>query len=224
MRAAALALFLREWRATRRIGGGAAMGVIFFLILITIVPFAMGPEPKLLRHIGAAILWIAALLSTLIGLDRLFQADAEDGSLDLLHLSILPLELVVLVKCAAHWASTIVPLVIVAPLFGTLLLAMSANQVWVVTLTLLIGTPALTLLAAIGAGLTAGLRRGGLLIPVLILPFTIPVLIFGVAAANAADGGLMPLHVPLLALTALSLATLALAPLAAAWALRAGAG
>lgn len=223
MRAAALALFLREWRATRRIGGGAAMGVIFFLILITIVPFAIGPEPKLLRHIGAAILWIAALLSTLIGLDRLFQADAEDGSLDLLRLSNLPLELVVLVKCAAHWASTIVPLIIVAPLFG-LLLAMSVNQLWAVTLTLLIGTPALTLLAAIGAGLTAGLRRGGLLMPVLILPFTIPVLIFGVAAANAANGGLMPLHVPLLALTALTLATLALAPLAAAWALRAGSG
>ncbi len=221
MRAAALALFMREWRVTRRLGGGAAMAVIFFLILITIVPFAIGPDPKLLGRIGAAILWIAALLATLIGLDRLFQADAEDGSLDLLRLGVLPLELVVLVKCAAHWASTIVPLVIAAPLFG-LLLAMPAAQLWAVTLTLLIGTPALTLLGAIGAGLTAGLRRGGLLMPVLILPFTIPVLIFGVAAANAGDGGVMPLHVPLLVLTALTLATMALAPLAAAWALRAG--
>ncbi|MBV1708096.1 MAG: heme exporter protein CcmB [Hyphomicrobiales bacterium] len=223
MRSAALALFLREWRVTRRLGGGAAMAVIFFLILITIVPFAIGPDPRLLGRIGAAILWIAALLATLIGLDRLFQADAEDGSLDLLRLGNLPLELVVLVKCAAHWLATIVPLVIAAPLFG-LLLAMPAAQLWTVTLTLLIGTPALTLLGAIGAGLTAGLRRGGLLMPVLILPFTIPVLIFGVAAANAGQGaGFMPLHVPLLVLTALTLATLALAPLAAAWALRAGA-
>ncbi len=115
------ALFLREWRVARRIGGSGAMGVVFFLTLVAIVPFAVGPDPNLLARIGPAILWIAALLATLLCLDRLFQADAEDGSLDLFHLSETPLELAVLVKCAAHWAATGLPLVIAAPFLGLML-------------------------------------------------------------------------------------------------------
>ena len=212
-------LFLREMRLAGRIGGGGAMGVVFFLILVSIMPFAVGPDLALLARIGPAILWIAALLATLLGLDRLFQSDMEDGSMDLLAMGELPLELVVLVKCLAHWTATGLPLVLAAPVFG-LMLALEPPALAATTATLLAGTPALTLLAAIGAALTAGLRRGGLLMAILILPFTIPVLIFGVSAAG---GGAASFWTPFSVLAALSLATLAGAPFAAAAALRLGA-
>ena len=121
MSGAACALFLREWRIARRVGGGASVGAVFFLILVTIMPFALGPDMALLAKLGPAILWIAALLATLLGLDRLFQADADDGSLDVIANAALPLELVVLVKCAAHWALSALPLMVVTPLFGLML-------------------------------------------------------------------------------------------------------
>lgn len=213
------ALFLREIRLARRIGGGAAIGVVFFLIMVTIVPFAIGPDLNLLSRIGPAVLWIAALLATLLGQDRLFQADLEDGSLDLLRLADAPLELIVAVKCIAHWAATCLPLVIAAPFFG-LMLAMDATALAGTTATLLVGTPALTFLGAIGAALTASMRRGGLLSAILILPMAIPVLIFGVSAAGAASGGTIPFATPLLILASLTLAAMALAPFAAAAALR----
>ena len=219
MKAALLALFLRELRLARRIGGGAAMGVVFFLILVTIVPFAIGPDLNLLSRIGPSILWIAALLASLLGQDRLFQADAEDGSLDLLRLADAPLELIVAVKCIAHWIATCLPLVLAAPFFG-LMLAMDAPALAGTTATLLAGTPALTFLGAIGAALTASLRRGGLLSAILILPLAIPVLIFGVSASAAASGGTVPFLTPLLVLLAMTLAAMALAPFAAAAALR----
>jgi heme exporter protein B len=219
MREAAAALFLREWRIARRIGGGAAIGLVFFLILVTLVPFAIGPDLALLSRIGPAILWIAALLSTMLGVDRLFQSDEEDGSLDLLIHGALPLELVVLVKCAAHWAASALPLVIASPLFG-LMLALDGKALLLVTASLAAGTPALTLIGAIGAALTVSLRRGGLLLAVVALPLTIPVLIFGVSAASAASGGAAPFAPPFLALCALSLAALAGAPFAAAAALK----
>ena len=194
----ALSLFLREWRIARRIGGGASVGAVFFLILVTIMPFSLGPDMNLLAKLGPAILWIAALLATLLGLDRLFQGDSDDGSLDMLVNAALPLELVVLVKCAAHWASSALPLIVVTPLFG-LMLAMDVKPLALVALTLLAGTPALTMIGAIGAALTVSLRRGGLLMAVLALPLTIPVLIFGVSAASAASGGLIiaATHAPL---------------------------
>ena len=217
-----IALFLREWRLARRIGGGGAMGVVFFLILVTMVPFAIGPDLNLLARIGPAILWIAALLANLLGLDRLFQSDHEDGSLDLLQMSGAPLELIVLVKALAHWCATGLPLVVAAPLFG-LMLALDADALGGVTLSLLVGTPALTLIGAIGAALTVSLRRGGLLMAILVLPFTVPVLIFGVSAAAAASGGTVPFMTPLLILGAMTLGSVALAPFAAAAALR-GAG
>ena len=215
----AAALFMREWRLGARIGGGAATGIVFFLILVALTPFAIGPDLKLLARIGPAILWIAALLATLLGLDRLFQADEEDGSLDLIVNGRLPLELVVVVKCAAHWTMGALPLVVASPLFG-LMLGMDSNALAFVALSLLAGTPALTLLGAIGAALTVSLRRGGVLMAVLILPLAIPVLIFGVAAGSAASGGPAPVWPPFLALCALSLAALAGAPFAAAAAIR----
>jgi len=214
-------LFLREVRLARRIGGGGATGVVFFLILVSIAPFALGPDLNLLSRIGPALLWIAALLATLIGLDRLFQADAEDGSLDLMMTARTPLELVVLVKCLAHWAATGLPLVVAAPLFG-LMLAVEGEALWGVTLALLAGTPAITFIGAIGAALTASLRRGGLLMAVLVLPFTVPVLIFGVAASAAARGGTVPFWTPFSILCALTLLAVAGAPFAAAAALRHG--
>jgi heme exporter protein B len=219
MRQAIAALFLREWRIARRIGGGASTGAVFFLILVALMPFAIGPDLNLLSRIGPAILWIATLLATLLGLDRLFQSDEEDGALDLFVHARLPLEIVVLVKCTAHWTASALPLIILSQLFG-LMLALDAKALLLVAASLIVGTPALTLIGAIGAALTVSLRRGGLLMAVLVLPLTIPVLIFGVGAASAASGGAAPFAMPFLVLCALSLAALAGAPFAAAAALR----
>lgn len=209
------ALFRREIRTGQRIGGGGGLGVVFFLILVTLTPFAVGPDLALLGRIAPAMLWIAALLATLLGLDRLFQADYEDGSLDLILMSEAPLELIVLTKCLAHWILTGLPLLVAAPFFG-LMLALPADRILSVILSLLVGTPALTLIGAIGAALTVSLRRGGLLLPVLILPLCVPVLIFGVAAA----GGGASFASPFLILCALTLLAVVGAPVAAAAALR----
>jgi heme exporter protein B len=215
------ALFLRELRVAFRVGGGGVMGLVFFLMLVTVVPFAIGPDLNLLSRIGPAILWIAAALATLLGLDRLFQGDVEDGSMDLILMGEAPLELVVVVKASAHWLLTGLPLVIAAPIFG-LLLALSPEALGGVALSLLVGTPALTLIGAIGAALTASLRRGGLVLSILVLPLMVPVLIFGVSAANAAVGGTIPFMTPLLILSGLSLFSLVLAAFGAAAAIRAG--
>ncbi|WP_091685216.1 heme exporter protein CcmB [Methylocapsa palsarum] len=213
------ALFIRELKIGQRIGGGGPLGVVFFLILVTLTPIAVGPDLALLAKIAPAMLWIGALLACLLGLDRLFQADFEDGSLDLFLLSGTPLELIVLTKCLAHWALTGLPLVAAAPFFG-LMLALPANELGSLTLSLLAGTPALTLIGAIGAALTVSLRRGGLLLSVLILPLCVPVLIFGTAAAGAAPGSMIPFATPFLIECALTLFALVGAPIAAAAALR----
>jgi heme exporter protein B len=212
------ALLQRDLRIGRRIGGAVSMGVVFFLCLVTITPFAIGPDQTLLARIAPAILWIAALLATLLGLDRLFQADAEDGSLDLFLMSETPLELIVLVKSLAHWLLTGLPLVAASPVFG-LMLGLAPDELIRVVVSLLVGTPALTLLGAIGAALTVGLRRGGLLLAVLILPLAVPILIFGVAAAGDPVVGF---KTPLLILCGLTLAAVALTPFAAAAALKQG--
>jgi len=183
-----IALLLREIRLSARIGGGFSAGIVFFLTLVTIIPFAIGPDLALLAKIGPAILWIASVLSTLIGLDRLFQADEEDGSLDLLKMSQLPFVWVVFGKCVAHWMTTGLPLTIFAPFLG-LLLSLDGNSTGTVFLTLLVGTPALTFIGAIGAALTASLRRGGLILSVLVLPLMIPILIFGVLATESSSLG-----------------------------------
>lgn len=215
------ALFVREWRVAVRIGGGALMGVLFYLIVVTVFPFAIGPDLNLLSRLGPAILWIGALLSTLLGLDRLFEADRDDGTLDLLVLSGKPLELIVVVKVLAHWSATGLPLVLVAPLLS-LLLAMPAEMTVATVATLLVGTPALTFLGAIGAGLTVSLRRGGLLLPILVLPFAVPVLIFGVSAATAVAFDVAAFRSPFLMLLALTLTAAATSPIATAAALRNG--
>lgn len=213
-------LFLREVRLAGRIGGGGATGVVFFLILVSIAPFALGPDMNLLSRIGPALLWIAALLATLIGLDRLFQADAEDGSLDVMMGARTPLELIVLTKCAAHWTTTGLPLVIAAPLFG-LMLGIEAATLGDTALALLAGTPALTFIGAIGAALTASLRRGGLLLAVLVLPFCVPVMIFGVAA-SVGSRGTVGFAMPFSVVCAITLLAMVGAPVAAAAALRHG--
>jgi heme exporter protein B len=214
-----LALVTRDLRLAGRVGGSGALGLIFFLMIVTLVPFALGPDLNLLSRIGPAILWLAAVLATLIGLDRLFQADAEDGSLDLLRQSPLPLELVVLAKAIAHWLATGLPLALAAPLFG-LLVALPPLGMAAVAATLLAGTPALTFIGAVGAALTSGMRRGGLILAILVLPLMIPTLIFGVSAANAALGGTVPFATPFLILAALSLVAAVVGTVGAAAALR----
>jgi heme exporter protein B len=204
-----------------RSGGGALVGLVFFLAVVTIIPFGLGPDLNLLSRIGPAILWIGALLATLLGLDRLFQDDRQDGSLDLLVLSGHPLELIVLAKAAGHWLATGLPLVIAAPFLG-LLLAIEPLALAAMTVTLLAGTPALTFVGTIGAALTTALGRGGLLIAVLVLPFAIPVLIFGVSAAASVIVGPTPFLPPFLILIALSLVTAVVAAVAGAAALRSG--
>jgi heme exporter protein B len=199
--------------------GGALTSLVFFLAVVTIVPFGMGPDLKLLSRVGPAMLWIGALLATLLGLDRLFQDDRDDGSLDLIALSDTPLELVVLAKIAGHWLATGLPLVIAAPVLG-LLLGVEPAALGMVTLTLFVGTPALTAIGAIGATLLATLGRGGPLVAVIVLPFTIPVLIFGVSTTAAYVSGAGPFLPPFLILVALTLISTVVAAFAGAAALR----
>jgi heme exporter protein B len=216
---ALFALLVRDMRLAVRVGGGALIGVLFFLIVVTLMPFAIGPDLALLARIGPAILWLGALLASLLALDRLVAADYEDGSLDLILMARVPLELAVAVKAIAHWLTTGLPLVIAAPLLG-LLLNLEPKATGAVALTLLVGTPALTFIGLIGAALSVALRRGGLLLAVLVLPLTIPVLIFGVAASNAAIVGPLPFGTPFTLLAALTLTSTVLGPFAAAAALR----
>ncbi len=213
------AIFLRDVRLAIRVGGGAWMGVLFFLIVVALVPFAVGPDSGLLQRIGPAILWLGALLASLLTLDQLFADDREDGSLDLILIGRTPLQLAIVAKALAHWLTAGLPLVIAAPLLG-IFFNIDLSSMGAVALTLLVGTPALTFLGLIGAALAAALRRGGLLVPVLILPLTIPVLIFGVAATHAALAGPVPFGTPFTILCALSLMSLVVGPVAAAAALK----
>ena len=213
------ALVGQTLRLAVRAGGGAIVALVFFLAVVTVIPFAVGPDLKLLARIGPAILWIAALLASLLGLERLFGADREDGSLDVYFVSGEPLSVYALGRAAGHWIATGLPIVIAAPILG-LLLNLEPRAMAAVALTLSVGTPALTLIGAVGAALTAGLPRGGLLVTVLVLPFTIPVLIFGVLATQGAISDPEPFIAPFLLLCASTLAALVLAPIAAAAALK----
>jgi heme exporter protein B len=215
------ALFLRDMRLAVRVGGGSLIGVLFFLIMVTLTPFALGPDLALLARVGPAILWLGALLASLLALDRLIAMDHEDGSLDLILTARVPLELAVASKALAHWLTTGLPLIVAAPLLG-FLLNLEPKATGAVALTLLAGTPALTFIGLIGAALTVALRRGGLLLAVLVLPLTVPVLIFGVAASNAAIVGPVPFATPFAILCALTLMSLVVGPFAAAAALRHG--
>jgi heme exporter protein B len=216
---ATTALIARDLKLAARIGGGAEMGVVFFLILIATVPFALGPDQNTLARLAPALLWLAALLSTLFGLDRLFQAEEDEGALDQFMLADMPLELVMLSKCLAHWLATGLPLALIAPLLG-LMLSLDPAGMPAVVATLVVGTPAITMIGAVGAALTVSLRRGGLLMVVLVLPLTVPTLIFGVAAANAAIVGPGSFWTPFAILCALTLMASVLGPVAAAAAIR----
>jgi len=214
------ALFLRDIKLGIRAGGGMLTGVLFFMIIVTVIPFGVGPDLNLLARIGPAILWIGALLASLLGLDRLFQAERDDGSLDLLMMQEVPLTLIVFVKCLAHWVAGVLPLIIAAPLLS-LFMNMSEVSIGALVLTLLAGSPAITFIGAAGAAVAVSLPRGGLIVSILVLPLTIPVLIFGVSAVYAAVEDPAPFLPPFLALLALSLFFAVIGPFAASLALRA---
>ncbi len=212
------ALLRRDLRLALRQGSDTATVLAFFLIVVSLFPFGVGPEPQTLSAIGAGVLWVAALLAALLSLDRLFQADYEDGTLDYLLSAPAAPSLLVSAKCLAHWLTTGLPLVVLSPLLGLLLnLPGAAYPALVAGLAL--GTPVLTLVGAIGAALVLGARRGGVLLSLLILPLYIPVLIFGVGAVEAAATG-QGFRAHLLLLGAFFLGALALAPFVAAVALR----
>jgi heme exporter protein B len=213
-----LLLVVRDLRLAFRQGGDAAMVVGFFVMTVILFPFGVGPEPELLQRIAAGIVWVTALLAALLSLERLFQGDYEDGSLEALVLLPLPLEAQILAKCLAHWLVTGLPLTLVAPLLALLLHLDSAGY-GALMLGMLLGTPVLSLLGAVGAALTLGARRGGVLLSLLVLPLYIPVLIFGVAAIEAEIAG-FGARPHLLLLAALLVLALALVPFAAAGALR----
>jgi heme exporter protein B len=216
------ALVRRDLRVALRVGGGALIGVLFFVTIVVLMPFAFGPDTALLRRMGPAILWIGALLASLLTLERLFAADHEDGSLDVLLMSRVPLELACGAKALAHWLAAGLPLLVATP-FVALMLNLDLAATAAVALTLAVGTPALTFTGLIGAALAVTLRRGGLLLAVLVVPLSIPILIFGVAASNAAivDGPLS-FSTPFSILCALTLVSLVVGPFAAAASLRQG--
>jgi heme exporter protein B len=213
-----IALFLRDLRLAIRAGGGFGLGLGFFLILAVLVPLGVGPEPQVLALIAPGILWVGALLACLLSLDRILALDWEDGSLDLLATAPIPLEGVVAAKAAAHWVTTGLPLTLAAPLLGVLLNLPAGAYGWL-TLSLALGTPALSVIGTFGAALTVGLRRGGLLLSLLVLPLYVPTLIYGaeLVKRGAAD---LSTATPLALLAGITLGAVALLPFASAAAIR----
>ena len=208
------ALLLRDMRLAMRAGGGFGLSLAFFLIVVVLVPFGVGPEMGLLSKIAPGILWVGALLACLLSLDRIFALDFEDGTLDLLATAPLPLESVVSVKSLAHWITTGLPLVLAAPVLGVLLGLQSDAFYWIVV-SLLLGTPALSVIGTFGAALTVGLKRGGLLLSLLVLPLYVPTLIFGAELARRGIAG-MDVGTPMSLLLGITFACIALLPFASA--------
>lgn len=211
-------IFLHELRVVLRKGAEIANPLWFFLIVITLFPLGIGPDPQLLARIAPGVIWVAALLASLLAMDRLFRDDFQDGTLEQLMLLPIPLPMVVLAKVTAHWVVTGLPLLILSPL-AALLLGLDFYGWQVMAMTLLLGTPTLSFLGAPGVGLTVGLRRSGVLLSLLVLPLTIPLLIFATAAMDAAS-----MHLPvdgyMAILGALLAASATLSPFATAAALR----
>jgi len=218
MLTACMQIVLRDLRLALRQGLDAVMVLMFFVITVTLFPLGVGPEPNLLARMAPGVIWVAALLSTMLSLDRLFQHDYEDGSLEQMLLSPVPLEAVVLSKVGAHWLLTGLPLIVASPLLAVFM-NMPTDGFGVLVLSLLLGTPVASLIGAVGGALTLGARRGGVLISLLVLPLYIPLLIFGVSAVDAAIGQLS-VRPHLLILAAMLAAALPLATWAAAAALR----
>ena len=213
-----IALLRRDLRLAVRAGGGFGLGLSFFLIVVVLIPFGVGPETNLLGRIAPGVLWVAALLACLLSLDRMFALDFEDGSLDLLATSPLPLEGIITVKAVAHWLTTGLPLVMATPVFA-LLMSLPSTGYLAIMVSLLLGTPALSIIGAFGACLTVGIKRGGLLLSLLVLPLYVPTLIFGAEVARRGAEG-QPYTTALLMLSGISLAALALLPIASAAVLR----
>jgi len=209
-----IALVTRDMRLAVRAGGGFGLGLAFFLIVVVLVPFGVGPQSALLSRIAPGILWLGALLACLLSLDRIFALDWEDGSLDLLATAPLPMEGVVTVKALAHWLTTGLPLVLAAPVLGVLLNLPGPGFAWLV-LSLALGTPALSVIGTFGAALTVGIKRGGLLLSLLVLPLYVPTLIFGAEVARRGADGL-DLATPLALLAGITCGTIALLPFASA--------
>jgi heme exporter protein B len=216
--AAFIGLFRRDLRLALRQGGDTGLVLGFFVLAVVLFPLGVGPEPMVLQRIGAGIVWVAALLAALLSLDRLFQSDYQDGGLEMLALSSLPLELAVLAKCAAHWVATGLPLALTSP-FLALLVNLEPGEIPVLTFGLLLGTPALSLIGSVAAALTLGARRQGVLLSLLVLPLYVPPLVFGAGAVEASAVGTGG-RAHLLILGALTLAALPLCPWASAAALR----
>ena len=212
------ALLIRDLRLAMRAGGGFGLGLAFFLLVAVLVPLGVGPEGDVLGRIGPGILWVGALLACLLSLDRIFALDFEDGSLDLLATAPIPLEGVVAVKALAHWLVTGVPLTLAAPVLGVLLNLPAPGYGWLV-LSLALGTPALSVIGAFGAALVVGVKRGGLLLSLLVLPLYVPTLIFGAEAVSRGASG-QAAEVPLLLMAGITLGAAALLPFAAAAAIR----
>ncbi|MFZ5609241.1 MAG: heme exporter protein CcmB [Pseudomonadota bacterium] len=212
------AIIARDLRLSVRHGNAVLMALGFFIVAISLFPLSLGPDPAILRRIAGGVVWVAALFSVMLTLERMFGPDHEDGSLEQLALLPMPLSLVALAKCAAHWLASAGPLILAAP-FAAIALNLPVDFAGTLALTLVLGTPALSLIGGIGAALTLGVRQAGVIVSLLILPLFIPILVFGAGAveasiAGAAAGGALRL------LAAISLAALVLAPLAAAAALR----
>ncbi len=212
------ALVLRDVMLAVRAGGGFGLGLAFFLLVAVLVPLGVGPEAATLARIAPGVLWVGALLACLLSLDRLFALDFEDGSLDLLATAPLPLEGVVAAKTLAHWVVTGLPLVLAAPVLGIVLNLAPPGYLWLVV-SLLVGTPALSVIGAFGAALTVGLKRGGLLMSLLVLPMYVPTLIFGSEVVRRGALGL-DFGGALVFQAAITLGALALLPFAAAAAIR----
>ena len=212
-------LIRRDLVLSYRQGGGAGSALGFFLAVVVLLPIGIGPDQLLLARIAPGALWIALLLSVLLSADRIYQQDYEDGSLDLMTMGPVPFEMVALAKSIAHWLSTSLPLAIAAPLLG-FLLNLDPAAIWPLALAMMLGSVALSLLASIGAAVTVGLRRGGLLVSILVLPLYVPVLIFGLSASQAHVNGPDLATPSLLILSAIALVSLVLSPLASAAALR----
>ena len=213
-----IGLLIRDLQLAVKAGGGFGLGLAFFLVVTILVPFGVGPDSALHALIAPGILWLGALLACLLSLDRIFQLDFEDGTLDLLATAPIPMESVVAVKATAHWITTGLPLTLAAPFLGVLMNLPTGGYVWLVV-SLAIGTPALSMLGAFGAALTVGLKRGGLLLSLLVLPLYVPTLIFGAEVARRGAEGL-DLTTPLLMLAGITMGTVALLPFAAAAAIR----
>jgi heme exporter protein B len=211
------ALLLRDIRLATRAGGSAMLALAFFAAVATLVPLGVGSDLKLLARIAAGVLWVAAVLASLLALDRLFQADFEDGSLDVIALSPLSLEAIGFTKTAAHWLTTGLPLTILSPLLA-LLFGLPANATLALFVSLLIGTPAVSAIGAVGASLTLSIRRGGLILPLIVLPLLAPAVIFGAGAVLTVLDGLS--NGALLLLAAFSFAACVLSPFATAAAVR----